>query len=113
MAGSDEERQEPIAGSHGERGEGVSRQPHIDTGAAEHTTQLFIIHGRVQGVGFRAATRREAQRLGIEANPVNLADGTVEVTAAGPAAAIEALQRWLRHGPPHARVTAVDRAGPG
>ena len=55
----------------------------------------FTVHGRVQGVFFRDSTRREAQRLGINGHAVNLADGTVEVLAAGPADALAELERWL------------------
>ena len=36
-------------------------------------------------------------------------DGSVEVLAAGEEVAIAALQRWLQHGPPLARVDAVVR----
>lgn len=72
------------------------------------------VDGRVQGVGFRAATRAEAQALGLAGHAVNLADGRVEVWAEGPATALDALDRWLRRGPPLARVDALecDRAAP-
>ena len=58
---------------------------------------------------FRAATRSEALRLGLRGHARNLADGSVEVLAAGEEAAIAALQRWLQHGPPLARVDEVVR----
>ncbi len=69
----------------------------------------FLVRGRVQGVRFRAATRSEALRLGLRGHARNLADGSVEVLAAGEEAAIAALQRWLQHGPPLARVDEVVR----
>ena len=69
----------------------------------------FRIAGRVQGVGFRAATRAEGARLGLAVQAENRADGTVEGRAAGDAAAIDALARWLQHGPPLARVVCVER----
>ena len=69
----------------------------------------FLVRGRVQGVCFRASTRDEALRLGLRGLARNLADGSVEVLAAGSDAAIDALQRWLQHGPPLARVDAVAR----
>jgi acylphosphatase len=69
----------------------------------------FIIHGRVQGVFFRAATRREALRLGIAGHAKNCADGSVEVVAAGAREALDKLADWLQHGPPAARVDHVDR----
>ena len=69
----------------------------------------FRVAGRVQGVGFRAATRAEGARLGLAVQAGNRADGTVEVTAGGDAGAIEVLARWLQHGPPLARVVRVER----
>lgn len=70
----------------------------------------FLVSGRVQGVFFRASTREQAQHLGLCGHARNLPDGRVEVLAAGEADAIDALARWLQHGPPQARVDAVQRA---
>ena len=69
----------------------------------------FLVRGRVQGVRFRAATRDEALRLGLSGHARNLADGSVEVLAAGEDASLAALQRWLQRGPPLARVDEVMR----
>ena len=69
----------------------------------------FIVRGKVQGVWFRASTRAQAERLGLRGHARNLADGSVEVIAAGGADAINALERWLHVGPPLARVDAVLR----
>lgn len=69
----------------------------------------FIVSGRVQGVFFRASTRAEAVRLGLTGYAKNLPDGSVEVLACGEDSALEALQRWLRIGPPVARVESVRR----
>lgn len=68
------------------------------------------IEGRVQGVGFRAATRAQALALGLRGHARNLADGSVEVLAVGGASAVDALERWLRAGPPLARVDRLVRA---
>lgn len=76
---------------------------------AEAIAARFRVSGRVQGVGFRAATRREAVRLGLVGHAVNCADGSVEVVAQGAPSAVEALAAWLQHGPPHARVERVER----
>lgn len=82
----------------------------------------FVIAGRVQGVGFRYATRAQALALGVLGHAVNRADGTVEVLAVGEPVALEALAAWLQRGPEHARVDRVERtdldatpagAGPG
>jgi acylphosphatase len=69
----------------------------------------FLVAGRVQGVFFRASTRAEARRLGIGGYAKNLDDGRVEVVAQGDPDAIEQFARWLRHGPPQARVDALER----
>ena len=70
----------------------------------------FRIHGRVQGVFFRASTRTQALQLGLSGHAKNLADGSVEVIACGDATAVDALYRWLHDGPPSARVDRVQRA---
>lgn len=72
----------------------------------------FLVSGKVQGVWFRASTRDQAARLGLRGHARNLSDGGVEVVAAGDAAAIDALECWLRTGPPLARVDAVVRGPP-
>ena len=69
----------------------------------------FIVSGRVQGVFFRASTRTEATRLGLDGYAKNLPDGSVEVLACGDAAALDELQRWLHRGPPSATVESVQR----
>lgn len=70
----------------------------------------FLVNGKVQGVFFRASTREQALRLGIGGHAINLADGDVEVLACGTDEALDELGRWLRHGPPAARVERVTRA---
>lgn len=67
-----------------------------------------IVHGRVQGVGFRWATKDRAEELTLAGFARNLDDGCVEVEAEGDAERVEALRRWLEHGPRWARVDAVD-----
>jgi acylphosphatase len=67
-----------------------------------------IVHGDVQGVGFRAATAQQARRANVAGWVRNLRDGSVEVEAEGSVQAIDELIRWLRRGPSLARVTAVE-----
>lgn len=66
-----------------------------------------ILEGRVQGVGFRWWTKREAIRLGLRGTVRNLSDGSVEVHAAGPGQTIASFLATLRRGPPGALVTRV------
>lgn len=68
----------------------------------------FLIHGVVQGVGFRHATCREARRLGLRGWVRNRADGTVEAVAVGDDLRLDALQRWVQRGPPAASVDTVE-----
>jgi hypothetical protein len=44
-----------------------------------------VVHGRVQGVGFRYFVMREARALGLSGWVRNQADGSVEVEAEGAA----------------------------
>lgn len=75
---------------------------------ADHCTG-FRIHGRVQGVGFRWWTHRTAERLGIRGSVRNLVDGSVEVRAAGPPAAMQEFEQLLHGGSRAASVDRVDR----
>jgi len=71
---------------------------------------LFRVSGRVQGVFYRASTREQALPLGLTGYARNLPDGDVEVLACGEPGAIDALEQWLRKGPPAARVDGVTRS---
>ncbi len=64
---------------------------------------------------FRASTAARANELGLRGYAENRPDGSVMVLAAGSNASLDELTRWLRHGPPMARVdsleaTAIDLA---
>jgi len=67
-----------------------------------------VIRGRVQGVWFRGWTHHEAVRLGLDGWVRNRADGSVEALFAGPVAAVDAMLRRCRQGPPAAIVDAVE-----
>jgi acylphosphatase len=68
----------------------------------------YIISGRVQGVGFRYFAEAAAAREGLHGWVRNLPDGRVEIAAEGDADALERFERHVRHGPPGARVDAVE-----
>lgn len=75
----------------------------------------IAVYGCVQGVGFRAACWREARALGLAGWVSNLPDGSVEIVAEGPPAALRALCEWCGHGPRFAqvdRVVTTPRPGP-
>lgn len=65
------------------------------------------IDGHVQGVGFRAATQREAEKFSLTGWVGNNPDGSVTVVAEGPRPALEQLLAWLQFGPTAARVESV------
>jgi acylphosphatase len=67
-----------------------------------------VVHGHVQGVFFRDATRRAARTRGLAGWVRNRPDGTVEAWFEGPPADVLALVEWCRTGPSHALVTDVD-----
>ena len=68
-----------------------------------------VIRGRVQGVGYRQWTCREAARLSLSGWVRNRSDGAVELKAIGPADVVEQLLAACRRGPPSARVEGVER----
>lgn len=66
------------------------------------------ITGKVQGVGFRIATVRQAHSLGVTGWVRNLEDGSVEVLLQGPHDCVDRMLSWLHMGPPAARVQDVE-----
>lgn len=66
------------------------------------------VHGRVQGVYFRASAQREAKRLGLTGWVRNRKDATVELVAEGEETGIKDLIAWAQQGPSAARVEKVD-----
>lgn len=69
-----------------------------------------VIRGRVQGVGFRYWTQREALRHDLRGSVRNRRDGTVEATFSGPADAVSAMIEACRRGPPGSAVSAIEAA---
>jgi acylphosphatase len=76
--------------------------------AMSPVVQRLSVHGRVQGVSFRASMAREARRLGVLGWVRNRPDGTVEAVVAGAPEAVHGLVNWARRGPSAARVTRLD-----
>ncbi|MFZ4515459.1 MAG: acylphosphatase [Acidimicrobiia bacterium] len=69
------------------------------------TARQVRIHGRVHGVGFRAATVAQARVFGLQGWVANRPDGTVEAQFEGPSDAVAAVVGWCAAGP---RLAVVD-----
>ncbi|MBC15868.1 MAG: acylphosphatase [Desulfovibrio sp.] len=68
---------------------------------------VAVIHGKVQGVWFRAWTRDIARELGVAGWVRNLPDGSVEALAQAEKGVLHQFIARLHDGPPLARVTEV------
>jgi acylphosphatase len=58
---------------------------------AEKTSAEIFVDGRVQGVGYRAFTEREARLLDLSGYVRNLPDGRVQIEAGGSRQVVEEL----------------------
>jgi acylphosphatase len=67
-----------------------------------------VVHGVVQGVGFRWFVQQMATRLDLVGWTANRPDGSVEVVVEGPSDDVEAFVEALHSGPPGALVSHVD-----
>ena len=74
--------------------------------AASVTCVRLVVHGAVQGVGFRFAASEAACACPVTGWVRNLSDGTVEIVAQGSPDAIARMTAWARRGP---RFASVDR----
>ena len=81
--------------------------PPAHTEAVTRTRAHVHVSGRVQGVGFRANTRREARERGVDGWVRNLADGRVEAVFEGSEDAVESMVAWCHEGSAAARVEDV------
>jgi acylphosphatase len=70
-------------------------------------TVNIIVSGKVQGVCFRAATKKQADKLNVQGWVRNLPSGEVEIQARGKNSEIEQLIRWCHQGSTFAKVTQV------
>ncbi len=81
----------------------------MSAAAVEESQSVRVrICGRVQGVGFRAWTERQANALGLSGWVRNLASGEVEALFCGPAYGVEMMLAACRKGPPYARVSNLE-----
>lgn len=76
--------------------------------ASEAEARLHaVVHGFVQGVGYRYFVLNRAREAHLRGWVRNRADGSVECVAEGPRAVLEGLLGDLREAPRPARVTEV------
>jgi acylphosphatase len=67
-----------------------------------------VVHGFVQGVGFRFGAADAARTRGVAGWVRNRGDGTVEAVFEGDADDVEAMVRWCGRGPRGAGVRRVE-----
>ena len=72
------------------------------------TARRFLIHGIVQGVGYRYFAIRVARRMGLRGYVRNLPTGVVEVVVEGNEKKVEEFKRLLEEGPAGAIVRRVE-----
>ena len=70
--------------------------------------RIFLVEGRVQGVGYRFFAERAALELGLKGYVRNCADGRVEVYAIGEEETLAQLRTELEIGPLASRVDRIE-----
>jgi len=70
--------------------------------------ERFVVHGRVQGVGYRAFAEKAALIAGVSGWVRNRDDGAVEAVAAGTREQLDAFAGYLRKGPRWSEVRRVE-----
>jgi len=77
--------------------------------AKPHLTCHIVVHGRVQGVGYRAFVEEEALTRGLQGWVRNRRDGAVEAVFAGDETVVADMIEACRRGPYAARVDTIDQ----
>ena len=72
------------------------------------TAVHLIIHGRVQGVGFRSWTLKTAIRCALTGWVRNRREGTVEAVFCGDYMMLELMKAHGQHGPEDARIKYIE-----
>ncbi len=66
-----------------------------------------VISGRVQGVFYRAETKKTADKLGIQGYVKNLPNGSVEAVFEGDNSIVKKMLEWCNKGPSAASVENI------
>jgi len=78
----------------------------------EAVHERWLIHGKVQGVGYRWHMQQAARLLKLHGWCRNIRPTetvqTVEAFISGPAEAVKKLHKWALHGPPEAKVQQIE-----
>ena len=82
---------------------------HHKTDSNRKKALLLKVTGRVQGVCFRAETKRQADARGITGWVRNCDDGSVEIFAQGEEEDLQNLEGWCAEGPSGAEVERVEK----
>ncbi|MBD3215855.1 MAG: acylphosphatase [Candidatus Lokiarchaeota archaeon] len=69
---------------------------------------IIDVYGRVQGVFFRASTRKRARRWNLAGYVKNMPDGSVHIEAEGSEENLEKLLEFAKEGPRLARVDRIN-----
>ena len=72
------------------------------------TARRIVVHGMVQGVGFRFFVRHIGKRLGLTGDVRNLPDASVEIVVEGNAGPMDEFIREVRRGPSMAHVDRLE-----
>jgi acylphosphatase len=79
-----------------------------ESSMAQRKALAGLIKGHVQGVFFRAKTRKQAEVLGLCGWVRNTESGHVEVLIEGEQSQLESMLIWLQRGPQLARVDSLE-----
>lgn len=69
----------------------------------------LLVSGRVQSVGYRVATQKQAQKLGLTGWVRNQLDGNVEIVVEGAIPALNQFVEWAWRGPRFAKVEQIEQ----
>jgi len=72
------------------------------------TARHLLVHGVVQGVGYRWALATRAEGAGVRGWVRNRSDGTVEAHLEGDLTAVQSVVEWSQVGPRYATVSHVE-----
>lgn len=92
-------------------GRNMVKKASLNQAKEENMSQIacikVIVKGRVQGVFFRAETKRAADLLNLAGYVKNREDGSVEALFQGDEAGVQKMVKWCHTGPRAARVVQV------